>query len=81
MTTMPVDTADAEAGPVLTPFIDANRLEAKLTKELPLISILPPHHRRLLLPLSMQESLIAWLLEPFFDSIGQFRTYAPQLFL
>jgi hypothetical protein len=49
-------------------------VEAELLKQLPPISILPPHHRRLSPPLK-QESLFAGLLKPLSESIGQKRKW------
>src|SRR5262245_13937372 len=45
-------------------------VEAKLIKELPLISVLPPHHRRLSCRQLSRNHCSLGSSSPFFDSIG-----------
>src|SRR5262249_1655504 len=46
-------------------------VEAKLIKELPLISVLPPHHRRLSCRQLSRNHCSLGSSSPFFDSIGK----------
>src|SRR5262249_58343413 len=50
-------------------------VEAKLIKELPLISVLPPHHRRLSCCRLSRNHCSLGSSSPFFDSIGPLQTF------